>query len=601
MAIIIASLTLLGLSTYLRNATQAGSNTIAAKVNDTLITKQQVLAIASRLQPQPSHDSNLQAVQRDVVEKLIQRALLVDIAKHNGFEIDQEERNRVIADMPAFQVQGHFSQARFEALTRQLGYAPAVFIASVEADLLSNQLQNALVSTEFALPDEALSAQQWQQQTRDLSYAHIAFDDSPQVTIADAQAKRYYQTHLDTFKTPAKIQLDYLTLSAKAIAATLQPSTAQLQQFYQQHLDAYTQAKKWHLARFVMTDDNPAVIKAKLAQLTQALTQQNSFAALAKQFADDPDLADTTLWQTDTDLPLSIRTAIDDLQVGDISQPIAVPHGYQIIKVLAIKPAQTQAFKQVTKQVRCAYVREQARQQFAESLQELTDLTFQHPDSLVPAATALNLKIRSSDWLTRNNAGLFAQPNIVRTAFSRAVRQGNNSKPVYPDAHTAVVMRVKQYQAGQVQSFAQVKSRIKAQLALKARQEQAQQKADAITTALNNGQTVAQVADHYGLTWTTLNAVNRHAPPSLIDPLVLQTAFNLPSPRGKRRVSATHIRLADQAAIEVIAVRGVHTPTVTDSTQAESTYGGLLQHDYNALTLFELIHYYRKQADVKTY
>lgn len=620
--VIIAALSLLGINSRLRSS--HGSNNIAAKVGGTSITQAQVdVLVKQTRQYSLKQFSNEPALRQNLVQLLVAQTLLTETAKRNGFKISKDLLDSVITQIPEFQENNEFSSSRFASLLDRSGYTPTSFIENVSLNLLTNQLRKGIFETEFILPNEIKTTQRILKQTRDFSYATLKFSKYlPKAAVSDEVAKTYYQTNLSRFKTPEEIRLDYLVLTDKTVVNPIQPTVAQLKKFYQDTINDYAQPEQYQLAHIVLTDshENSAELKVTLKKIAQALQAKEDFNAVAKRFSDKSKLAKKTTslaWAALNSLPTAVKTAVAPLKVGEVSAPIATANGYEIIKVVALKPAQVMPFTQITDKVSTAYSQQQARQQFAELAQKLTDYTFQNSDSLAPAAAVLNLPVQTSDWLTNSKTqlGLFANPQLLGAAFSPSVRNGNNSEILYPDAHTAVVMRVNQYHAPKTQPFMQVKERIKALLAVADSRKQAKLVAAQVTKQLNGGAgdesgmgggkggtgSLSEVAYQYGLHWQTLQNVSRDDAQKNVAALILQTAFILPRPLAANAISATSVELPDQA-IAIIGLTGIHeqTPAATLAPQ-ESAYQAQWQRYSGELALLELVDYYRQKIRPKIY
>ncbi len=127
----------------------------------------------------------------------------------------------------------------------------------------------------------------------------------------------------------------------------------------------------------------------------------------------------------------------------------------------------------------------------------------------------------------QNNKGMFANPQVLQVAFGDNVRTGNNSEILYPDAHTALVLHLEDYQATKPIPFAQLEEQIKSSLALAVSKKQAQTLADKVTKELNNSLTLSQITNKYGLCWITEKNRGRYENQQQVNSLILKAAFDL--------------------------------------------------------------------------
>src|SRR3954464_2109347 len=84
------------------------------------------------------------AMRAELLEGMISQRLLTQYAVRANMGVSDEQLREIIASIPAFQEDGKFSRARYEALLRAEGYSPASFDASLRRDLLLQQVTGPL-------------------------------------------------------------------------------------------------------------------------------------------------------------------------------------------------------------------------------------------------------------------------------------------------------------------------------------------------------------------------------------------------------------------------------------------------------------------------
>jgi hypothetical protein len=102
----------------------------------------------------------------------------------------------------------------------------------------------------------------------------------------------------------------------------------------------------------------------------------------------------------------------------------------------------------VEAEVRAQLLQERAEQLYTHTLEQLTDLSYQSPDSLDSVAQALHISVQQTDLFSRSggDAPFTQHPQVLRAAFSHDVLKfGNNSEPIQLDNDSVVVLRVKEH------------------------------------------------------------------------------------------------------------------------------------------------------------
>lgn len=232
----------------------------------------------------------------------------------------------------------------------------------------------------------------------------------------------------------------------------------------------------------------------------------------------------------------------------------------------------SQPLDKVSATIRKELIQQKTDTLMAELSDQLTNLTYTNPTTLAPAAQALQLKIKTSEWFTRKgDAGIAAYPKVVTAAFSDSVlRGGNNSDLIALPGNAQLVLRIQQRIPSQLPPFKDVVAAIKPQIQQELAKAQAMIVAGKIQTALNQGTNVSDLASRYRLTWQSQKAVSRHN--KIIPDSLLTTAFRLTEQKGQR--TATVALPNGDAAVVLLA--GIH---LADDRQVSSRERQTLKQD----------------------
>lgn len=226
--------------------------------------------------------------------------------------------------------------------------------------------------------------------------------------------------------------------------------------------------------------------------------------------------------------------------------------------------------------------RQKVQQIFSDQSQKLSDTTYSNSGSLTTAATALGLKIQTSDFFTRQGTkeGITANPQVVTVAFNDDVlKNRNNSNLITIKDGDVVVLRVKDYEPAGVKPLNDVINVIKNQL----QQEMAQQ------AAKNQGDT--DINSDAKLNWQYRDNVARTT--KNIPPQILQAAFDL-SPAEKTGVTLPN---GDYALVSVKKISNLQ-PKVS---QNSAVYLNQIANSYGQLEFGLLVNQIISGAKIKIY
>lgn len=534
---------------------------ILAEVNGEAISKREFELVYQRTrqfrdasQINPSQE---QRFKRQVMNEMIINLVSLQAAKKYGFHVSGEQANAAILNIPQFQEDGHFSSARYQQALSGALFTPETFQKEVRQGMVLNQQRFAFIGTAFALPSEVERFIKLYMQTRDYVYWLIpAANFASGVKVADREISEYYQQHQKEFVSPEQVVVDYVRLSMADIKKKISLSEEQIQSYYEENRSNYLLPAKWKVAHILFAIPSGASreeieqiqIRAEKAY-GELQADPNQFETMAKQYSDDKlsALQNGILpWivagQSDMD-----KALINLTQPGQISPPIKTRHGYQIFKLIAYKPAETKPFSQVKEDIREQLQSELAQAKYAQLMEDLSDLSYQSPDSLEPVARALDLKVESTKPFSRQGGQppLADNQKFIRAAFSHDVLElGNNSEPIQVDDDSVVVLRVQKHIPASQLPLAEVSLKIADLLAKQKAERKALQIGQELLQA--NEAKRQNIIEKYNLKTQEVASAGRESDeaPALIN----QLAFALPNPGASK---GGRLENGDYAVVEL--------------------------------------------------
>jgi peptidyl-prolyl cis-trans isomerase D len=239
-------------------------------------------------------------------------------------------------------------------------------------------------------------------------------------------------------------------------------------------------------------------------------------------------------------------------------------------------------------------------QLLATESEQLAQLTFTHPDSLEPAASALGLKIETTPLFGREGSdalpALLSNPKVLAVAFSdNVLTERNNSDVISLDNTHAIVIRVADYKPSVARPLKEVRNDIENKLKYVAASKMAQAEAQKIVTTLK-ANTAKQEA--VPVSWQTVSGLTRQPRSDLADTLI-KRAFSLPAPQeGKLSIGMASIANGDAAVITLKKVipGDVSTISAEEREKARETLAaGMGEMEY-----FLYVAHHVNEAKIKT-
>ena len=456
LALITVPFALWGVDSYLQ---QAGSSVAVAEVNGEAITMQQfgksLQALRDNLKEKtdPNFLDNPE-VRKTVLDKLIDTRLIAGEVKHGGYVVTDEMLTNYIVNMPEFQKDGQFSQEVYDQVLTANGMTPNRFESMMRADLLTEQARNGISALAFSSRSGSEAALRAQHQQREVSvFSFRANDYLAETKVTPAEIKTYYDKHPDEFRIPEQVKLEFVVISANNLIAAMPVTDEEAMKYYQENAGKFQgdeERRASHiLIAFGAAKDEAAKAEARkkadqvLAEVKQSPDQ---FEALARKHSQDPGSAekggDLGLFKRGL-MVKPFEDAVFGMAPGSISNLVETDFGYHIIKLTEVKGA-AQSFEEVRPQIRAEIMYQRALAKFAEAAEAFSNTVYEQSSSLEPAASAHNLQVQKSDWVSREEiAKFFKSDKMAGAVFSDEVRKDKrNTEAIEVAPNTLAAARV---------------------------------------------------------------------------------------------------------------------------------------------------------------
>jgi peptidyl-prolyl cis-trans isomerase D len=520
-------------------------------------------------------DQNDAAIKRSVVQGMIRAEVLQQEAQEAGYRVADQPLIHEISGMEAFKTNGQFDKQRYEQLLRAQQQTKASFEQNLRRQLALSYFEDGISQSAFLPRELQRELLRLKNQRRELAYFVIPAD-ATKIKISDEAIADYYKIRRDSFQTPERVRLAYVELSERALRDNIEADDKALRRHYQEQIERYTAPEQRKASQILIKvpADAPqaAVAKAqkRANELVARLKAGEDFAALAKRYSDD-DLSASSGgdlgYIARGDLAPSFEDALFSLAEGEVSGPVKTDLGFQIIKLTDIEPARVKPFEDERAEVARAYRQQEAQARYSEQAEQLLTLAYEQSSALEPAAKALDLEIKQTEWVTRQQgSGIATDPKVRAAVFKEDVLEGGyNSDMVELEPGHAVVLRVIEHEAARPQPLEAVRDDIRQVLATQNARVEAAAAGEQALADLTGGKTLQEVAEQYGATVESPGFVDRTD--VTVPQPIIEVAFAMDKPAEGASFGAT--QLADGYA--VIALRDLQPGKVDGDEATAST------------------------------
>jgi peptidyl-prolyl cis-trans isomerase D len=546
-----------GLNEYLGG----GSDVVVADVDGTEISRNQLNSEYDRLTRGERIDDSkeIAKVKRQVLDLMIQSEVLARVLADAGFRVPAALIERQIQAAPQFRSNGSFDKSLYQRFLSRLGMSHESFLDRQQRELVRRQFMASIASTEFVTRGELDDQVKLQDRKVDFSYIVIpAKRFGTDTKISDKAVSDYYQKHKADFVEPERIKLQYIRLDIAELMKKVSVTEDELKKLYEKHKRSYTRDPSRSLSHIMIKlakDAKPKSVQAAMKKARDILARLRAgakFEDVAKKESEDAGSA-TRGGKIGIIEKGSFGKAFDQaiagLTPGDLSELVRTDYGIHIVRLDTIIPGKRMSFAEARKLIEVDYRREMAEKRFYALAEKLNDLSYDDPASLDATARELGLKVRVTDWITRQGSteGLGSHKSIVRLAFSGDVfakgdpKRSMNSKMVELKlrrkklADPYVVVRLAAYQPKSQKPLKAVSTEIRILLRNKAMHAKAIALGNKILASLKSGKTVQDVSASHKLkavsTGLIVRSSDKHKPELVVH------AFRMGKPQKGKPVN----------------------------------------------------------------
>ncbi len=417
------------------------------------------------------------------LERMVRdRVLAVAAQKLHLYTSDQRlardlQQNETIASLR--RPDGTLDVEAYRALVGRQGMTPEMFESQVRADLSQRQVTQGIVASGIApaaLAQVSLNAFFERREVRIQRFK--ASDFAASVNPSDADIQTFYANNPALFQAPEQADVEYLVLDATALANAVVLNEADLRAYYDQNASRLSGGEERRASHILLTvpQGAPAAEKDAVRQraqelLAEVLKDPSKFGELAKAKSQDPG---SSVKGGDLDffargaMVRSFEDAAFALQKGAISDLVESEFGFHIIQLTDIKAPAVRSFEAMRPEIEADLKKQQAQKQFADSAEAFTNLVFEQPDSLQPAAERLRLSVQTARGLTRDarpDVGVLGNQRLLAAIFAPdSVEKKRNTEAIETGSSQLTAARVVQYTPARTMPLAEVRDQVRTRL-----------------------------------------------------------------------------------------------------------------------------------------
>lgn len=545
----------------------------------------------------------------ETLRRMVDTELVHQTSVDSGIRVSDNQVRDAIKGINVFSGENGFNKEFYEQTVSRLGMPPAQYEHQMRQDMMSEQLQSAIVESEFATPLEIDTAARLINQQRDFKYTII--ETRPlidTVQVSDAEISDFYKQNSSLYKKPEEIKIAYLLLDMADLEKDVQVTDADLKAYYEENKGNFDKPEQRKITQILIKTDKKSDKEIKQAtqeadKISAEIKSGKTFDDIAKEYAANKQI-DFNLTElgfaNKGALPKEVDKVAFSMNKGDVSDVIKESVGLFIIRLDDIRGGTTNSFESSRDDVEKAYRKKQAEQRFYDMADQLGTLAYEHPDSLDAAAQATGLTIKQSDYFSRNASGdeLWKNRKIVDAGFSDDVlNNGHNSDAIELSDQKLVFIRVVDHTPESVKPLNEVRDTVINDVKSTKARKQVQETGDKIMADLKSGKDIATVSTTYDVKFADADGVKRDD--ISVNRSVLRNAFKVTDTKGSDGITGVSMGTGDYAVIVVTAIKNPDPDTVKQKKLEE--IGKQMEAARSTVSWQEYIDTLKANADIKTY
>ncbi|MEW6270843.1 MAG: SurA N-terminal domain-containing protein [Thermodesulfobacteriota bacterium] len=441
------------------------------------------------------------------LDGLIDRLVLLNQAERLGIEITDQELRDVIVDSRGFAPGGRFDKDYYVRVLRSIGLTPGQYEEMRREDLAAERLQ-ALVQDGVTVGDQEVRDEVLaREERRTVAFVKFAAaDETAAVEVTDEALQKYFEDNKARYTEPEKAKVELLAYAPDKFEGRVEVAEEDVTEYYEANLKTrFTQPHEVH-ARHILVrvapdadDETKQKARKRLEEVQEKLRGGADFAALAKQYSDDPGSkekgGDLGFFPRGRMTP-PFEEAAFALKAGETSDIVESSFGLHLIRVDEVREEREKPLDEVRDEVVQALETEAATEKAREAAEE--DRTaLVGGESIDAVAERRGFTVERPAPLTRGAAF----PNLGRSMpLTTALWElpiGGYTEPTDVNG-TMVIAKLVEKVPSRVPGLAEVKDRVEAAYRLERGGEAAKKKAEELHAAAAGAGGLAKAAEAAG-------------------------------------------------------------------------------------------------------
>jgi len=483
-------------------------------------------------------------IKTQAIDALVERYLLFEAARRINLEVSASEVAGQIASIAAFQENGVFSRQKYQYFLDSNRLTPDAYEASVSRDLTLAKVMEIIKATAVITPQEIEDNLELLTRKAVVRVVRLGPNDFIRSVPRPGEQDLldFFDENKELYRVPEMFRQAVVVIDPDRLQDQVQVTPEEIQNWYEDHEEQYTKPAAYHLKHILFSlpkDASAQTISAVRLEAEEVVRKiqdkEITFEKAVREYSDDGDTVargGDMGFVEEKDLDRPVLQAAQDLDPGQVSDPIPTAEGFEVIRLTEFRKEQLVPLEQVQKDIQGQIRREKA---FELAYDKADDLLDKVQDSARPLE-----ELAREQGLTTITTPLFSRTSpletmelpvdLLKAAFDTEEEEVGD---IYERDGKLYLFQTVERNDSYLPEMDQVRDQVEGGLLVKRAMEMAREKATDMLAAYQGGRSLKSLAASMGKTVlktepftimeTSLNGIEDAQQ-------IVQTAFSLSKP-----------------------------------------------------------------------
>ena len=587
------------------------NNVIVAEINDTKISLERLNnEYQGRLQEMQSLISKDQSeaelqkkiIKRTVLDELIDSVLVREFVNKNKFQVTEKSLIADIKNNKIFHENNKFNPKRYQNLLQSQGINISDYERIRTSELKTLQFYNNIVEASFITTQQLEDLENLKYQKRNFKLLSLSYKDfvKNDKKSTEKQKKDFYVKYRNIFSMPEKFDIQYIVFNKEILKKQLNINLSNLENYYNENKFKYIIPEKRKVSQIFLSNlKNDKEKNSKLIKLIfEKINNGETFEVLARKYSNDKlsnkkngDIG----WVSRNEIAKKISDEVFTIKnIEGISGIVEVESGFYLLKLKGLKEAKVKSFSEVKDAVKKDYENIQVVNKYDEIFEDLSNILFENPDSLINVEEYLSVKKISTGLSTlskiKKDHKILNNQKVLESLSSQSVSNDNQNSAPIEVKDNIVMLRINNKSPIEYKKYEDVKKEVESLINTENAIESMNESIKNIETKIKEGADIKDIENLINKKSTYYSDIERAD--NSIPPSILTKVFSLTKDNNVTSIES------GTGNYELIVLDSIEKG---ESDLSRKSLKTMFYNEQVNVVLYSVIQSLREQAKIKIY